>query len=74
MTTRQYNYLLEDFSRFANTEVKFKSYVPSLGDFTTKHGRLIGIGTRHNANHLIIGWMGSRLAIHYSQVSLRFNA
>lgn len=67
MTHEEYTKLAENFAYYARVTVVFKHDTPNFHNYTT--GILLGIGMTIK-DTIIIGHLGTRLAIHYSNVKL----
>ena len=65
MTHEEYTKLAENFADYARVRVEFKHDTPNFHDHST--GILLGIGMSFK-DTIIIGHLGTRLAIHYSNV------
>lgn len=74
MTREQYYEMAENFCKYGNKEVEYKSLnlhptQSNPGKYNTKTATLIGVGILGNAEHFILmGNYGGRIAIHYRNI------
>ena len=67
MTHEEYTILAENFADYARETVVFKHDTPNFHNYST--GILLGIGMTIK-DTIIIGYLYTRMAIHYSNVKL----
>ena len=69
MTSEQYQTISESFWKYSDIIVKYESrYLDRSGKPEMTQGYLKGVGVGHNADTLIIAYLGYTNAIHFSRV------
>ena len=74
MTREQYYEMAENFCKYGNNEVEYKTLnlhptKSNPNKYNHKTATLVGVGILGNAEHLILqGEFGGRMAIHYSNI------
>lgn len=73
MTREQYYEMAENFCKYCNKDVEYKSMnlhpqTNNTKKYNTGVATLIGVGIWGNAEHFILSRCGQRMAIHYSKI------
>ena len=76
MTREQFIEMAENFYKYANQQVEYKSLnlhasAKNQRKYNTKTATLVGVGVLGNAEHIILqAEFGGRIAIHYTNIKM----